>query len=282
MFSQIFWFPLILEGFLAVLAILLFRSAEAASRKGSLSLGEIIERSDPVGTGLSIPGLILLVYALTTGNQSGWSDASVIGTLVAAVVLLLAFVFVEKKLARYPFVPRHLWKTSSLGVGCALAAITYAVWQGANYFLTLQLQGQSELLRSLLSQSRQPNVRCRSRLYSVGNFAPIPATGNNRLFDKHGYPASTSPCWAANPPACQLAVRHYWCHFVHICPLDRRLLAFMRPWHDLIHCRGWNRLLCVDGNRRHIGFSSRSGLCRRRFQRTSTVLSKGNYPRRLT
>ena len=142
---QIFWFPLILEGFLAVLAILLFPNKESSSRKEVLSLGEIIERSNPVGTGLSIPGLILLVYALTAGNESGWSDASVIGTLVAAVVLLAAFVFVEKKLARFPFVPRHLWKTSSLATGCGLAAITYAVWQGANYFLTLQLQGQSSL-----------------------------------------------------------------------------------------------------------------------------------------
>ncbi|KAG8156743.1 hypothetical protein KVR01_013348 [Diaporthe batatas] len=140
----IFWFPLILEGFLAILTILLFPNKESSSRK-VLSLGEIIERSNPVGTGLSIPGLILLVYALTAGNQSGWSDASVVGTLVAAVVLLAAFFFVEKKLARFPFVPRHLWNSSSLAIGCGLAAITYAVWQGANYFLTLQLQGQSSL-----------------------------------------------------------------------------------------------------------------------------------------
>lgn len=142
---QIFWFPLILEGFLAVLVILLFPNKGSSSGKEVLSLGEIIERSNPIGTALSIPGLILLVYALTAGNQTGWSDGSVIGTLVAAVVLLAAFVFVEKKLARFPFVPRHLWKTSSLGIGCGLAAITYAVWQGANYFLTLQLQGQSSL-----------------------------------------------------------------------------------------------------------------------------------------
>lgn len=152
MAAQIFWFPLILEGLLAVLAIVLFRGTEAPSREQSLSLGQIIERSNPVGTGLSIPGLIFLVYALTAGNESGWSDASVIGTLVAAVVLLLAFVVFEKKLARYPFVPRHLWKSSSLGIGCALAAITYAVWQGANYFLTLQLQGKFPTSQRLLYQ----------------------------------------------------------------------------------------------------------------------------------
>ncbi|KAH9210622.1 aminotriazole resistance protein [Leptodontidium sp. 2 PMI_412] len=136
----IFWFPLIVEGLLAVLAIFLFRNADSRHREQSLSLAQIFERFNPVGTGLSIPGLILLVYALTSGNEVGWSDGSVIGTLVAAVVLLAAFGYVEAKWAKYPFVPRHLWKTSDLSMGCVLAAITYAVWQGANYFLTLQLQ----------------------------------------------------------------------------------------------------------------------------------------------
>lgn len=124
-----------------MLAIFLFRGTVTPSQGQNLSFGEIIKRSNPMGTGLSILGLIFLVYALTTGNVTGWSDASVIGTLVAAVILLVAFVVVEKKLAQHPFVPPHLWESGNLGMGCALAAITYAVWQGANYFLTIQLQG---------------------------------------------------------------------------------------------------------------------------------------------
>jgi hypothetical protein len=139
---QIFWLALILEGLLTVMAIFLFRSIEAPSREQFLTLKQIIERSNPVGTGLSIPGLIILVYALTSGNEVGWSEGSVIGTLVAAAVLLVSFGYAEAKLAKYPFVPRHLWKTSDLSLGCVLAAITYAVWQGANYYLTLQLQGK--------------------------------------------------------------------------------------------------------------------------------------------
>ncbi|KAI0419622.1 aminotriazole resistance protein [Xylaria grammica] len=135
----IFWFPLIVEGLLNVLALLLFRKQSPGSA-GSLSLIEILERVDPIGTALSIPGLILLIYSLTTGNTVGWSNGGVIGTLVVAVVLLAAFVFVEAKIARHPFVPRHLWKSTDLPSASALAAVTYAVWQGANYFLALQLQ----------------------------------------------------------------------------------------------------------------------------------------------
>ncbi|TGJ85542.1 hypothetical protein E0Z10_g3219 [Xylaria hypoxylon] len=135
----IFWFPLIVEGLLNILALFLFRKQSPGSA-GSLSLIEILERVDPIGTALSIPGLILLIYSLTTGNIVGWSNGGVIGTLVVAVLLLVAFVFVEAKIARYPFVPKHLWKATDLPSACALAAITYAVWQGANYFLALQLQ----------------------------------------------------------------------------------------------------------------------------------------------
>ena len=141
---------MILEGLLAVLVIVLFREADGRPRE-SLTLTQIVERSNPLGTALSIPGLIFLVHALTAGNQAGWSDGSVIGTLVAAVILLLAFGYVEAKVARYPFVPRHLWKTADLSMGCTLAAITYAVWQGANYFLTLQLQGKIPLINVFCS-----------------------------------------------------------------------------------------------------------------------------------
>lgn len=126
---------------LSILALLLFRKQSPGSA-GSLSLSEVLERVDPLGTALSIPGLILLIYSLTSGNIVGWSNGGVIGTLVAAVVLLAAFVFVEAKISRYPFVPGHLWNTTDLPSACALAAITYAVWQGANYFLALQLQGK--------------------------------------------------------------------------------------------------------------------------------------------
>ena len=104
-------------------------------------MAEIIEQIDPVGTTLSIPGLILIIYALTSGNQLGWANGGVIATLVVAVVLLVAFAFAEAKIAKHPLLVKHLWTSSSLPLGCALAAITYAVWQGVNYILTIQLQG---------------------------------------------------------------------------------------------------------------------------------------------
>ena len=104
----------------------------------------IFARLDPLGTTLSFPGLVLLIYSLTSGNIIGWKTGAVIGTLVAAVILLVTFVVVEAKVAQFPLVPRQLW-SANIAVGCALAACTYAVWQGANYFLTLELQGLKAL-----------------------------------------------------------------------------------------------------------------------------------------
>ena len=91
---------------------------------------------------------MLLIYGLTSGNIIGWDSEAVIGTIVAAVVLLVGFIFVEARIASNPLVPRHLWTVAELAGGCGLAALTYAVWQGANYFLTIQLQGTRPLQSS--------------------------------------------------------------------------------------------------------------------------------------
>jgi hypothetical protein len=96
-------------------------------------------RCDPLGTVSSIASVIFLIYGLTSGNSVGWNNRSVNVTLVLAIVFLLALMYVETKVGLYPLVPNHLWIGGNLGIGCLLAALTHAVWQGANYFLTLEL-----------------------------------------------------------------------------------------------------------------------------------------------
>lgn len=46
------------------------------------------------------------------------------------------------RFAAHPLIPIYLWSDTIKISGCVIAAFTYAVWQGANYLLTLQLQGQ--------------------------------------------------------------------------------------------------------------------------------------------
>ena len=149
-----FWFTLILSGAVFLAALILLRDINGATPRNnngtrvSPAPREILLRIDPLGTTFSIPGLVLLIYGLTSGNIIGWDSGAVIGTIVAAVLLLVGFVFVEARIASNPLVPRHLSTGAELAVGCGLAALTYAVWQGANYFLTIELQGTRPLQSS--------------------------------------------------------------------------------------------------------------------------------------
>ena len=141
--AQIFWISLIVEGALEIAAIALLLTNNlpgAASATTDSKWTNLHIRLDGLGTFFSVSGLILLVYGLTTGNVHGWDKADVIATLVVAVVLLAIFVFVELKVSSDPILPHYLWGDRIKVLGCVAAALTYAVWQGSNYLLTLQLQ----------------------------------------------------------------------------------------------------------------------------------------------
>ncbi|KAI2626411.1 aminotriazole resistance protein [Xylaria nigripes] len=141
----IFWFSLIVEGALEISALaLLFTNnlpvAASASEKRESKWAGLHIRLDVLGTALSIPALVLLVFGLTTGNIVGWDKAEVIATIVTAGVLLASFVFVEVKVSSDPILPKYIWGDRIRILGCVVAALTYGAWQGCNYLLTLQLQ----------------------------------------------------------------------------------------------------------------------------------------------
>ena len=62
-----------------------------------LSKPDTVRGLDIGGTLLFVTGLTGLVFGVSKGGLSGWSDPLVIGSLVAAAVLLPAFVLVEKR-----------------------------------------------------------------------------------------------------------------------------------------------------------------------------------------
>lgn len=118
-----------------------FPGSSSAGESGSKWLTLHI-RLDALGTGISVSGLILLVYGLTTGNVNGWGQPDVIATLAVGVCAVAIFAFVEVKVSSDPILPRYVWGDSTMVLGCAVAALTYAVWQGCNYLLTLELQSK--------------------------------------------------------------------------------------------------------------------------------------------
>ncbi|ETW79692.1 major facilitator superfamily, partial [Heterobasidion irregulare TC 32-1] len=95
----IFWIMAMLILPLAFAAFLLAPPSSAAAR-GHASLRSM----DWLGLGTITLALILLVYAITEGNNRGWATGGILAPLLVAVALLPAFALIETRV-KEPLVP---------------------------------------------------------------------------------------------------------------------------------------------------------------------------------
>jgi MFS transporter, DHA2 family, multidrug resistance protein len=106
--------PVVLIGLVAVVALL--PESRSAVRPGL----------DPLGTFSSSAGLALMTYGLIEAGQNGWGAAGALAPLFAGILMLLAFVFWERRLARLPggqpLVDLGLFRSKSFTWGTILAA----------------------------------------------------------------------------------------------------------------------------------------------------------------
>ncbi|RAK77419.1 uncharacterized protein BO72DRAFT_496088 [Aspergillus fijiensis CBS 313.89] len=79
-------------------------------------------------------------YRVVATFEAMKMEANVLTTLILAVVALGVFLVLEQRFSADPILPRYMITDRVKALGCASAALTYAVWQGSNYLLTLQLQ----------------------------------------------------------------------------------------------------------------------------------------------
>ncbi|MEV0845298.1 MFS transporter [Streptomyces sp. NPDC049954] len=94
---------------------------------------------DIPGVLLSTLGLVSLVYGFTRAESAGWSDATTVGSFVAAVVLLGSFLFVESRV-KAPLLPlRVVTDRNRGGVYLSLGLAIIAMF-GLFLFLTFYLQ----------------------------------------------------------------------------------------------------------------------------------------------
>ncbi|HEV7424652.1 MAG TPA: MFS transporter, partial [Candidatus Paceibacterota bacterium] len=75
------------------------------------------EKNEHVSKGLDIAGaititssLMLAIYAIVNGNTAGWVSFQTVGLLLAAIVLMISFIFIEKKVAS-PLIPIGLFRS---------------------------------------------------------------------------------------------------------------------------------------------------------------------------
>jgi EmrB/QacA subfamily drug resistance transporter len=97
-------------------------------------------RYDVPGAVLSTLGLVSLVYGFTKAASDGWGSTTTITLLVAAGVLLAAFVFVETKTS-HPLLPLRVVRDRNRGGAFLASLLTGAGLFAMFVFLSYYLQG---------------------------------------------------------------------------------------------------------------------------------------------
>jgi EmrB/QacA subfamily drug resistance transporter len=96
-------------------------------------------RVDYLGA-ISITGaLILLVYAIVTANDAGWTSVQTVSLLLTSAALLGAFTLIQKR-SREPLMPLRIFKTHNLLASNIVMALLGAAWIPMWFFLNLYLQ----------------------------------------------------------------------------------------------------------------------------------------------
>ncbi|MEC5143027.1 MFS transporter [Chitinophaga sp. 212800010-3] len=99
-------------------------------RKGSIDLGGAI---------LATAAFVLMVYAIVAAESVGWQSLQTCGLLLLSVVLLIAFVSMQKG-RKEPLMPLSIFKAFNLSAGNIVMALMAAAWIPLWFFLNLYLQ----------------------------------------------------------------------------------------------------------------------------------------------
>lgn len=117
----------------AVAAVFTLRlvPAEARARLGG--------RIDLLGPAAITAALLLAVYGIVASDQNGWGSRTTVGSLVAAAVLLAAFVLIESLVAD-PMVPLRIFRRRGLVAALCNVFFVAAAFQPILFLLTQYLQ----------------------------------------------------------------------------------------------------------------------------------------------
>ncbi|MFJ3214405.1 MFS transporter [Kitasatospora sp. NPDC086801] len=95
---------------------------------------------DVVGTILVSLGLFGVVLGLIRGNPNGWTSPLVLGSLIAGVALLTAFVLYEQRWARHPMLPMRLFRSRAFSAVNASGLLMFLGMFGSIFLISQHLQ----------------------------------------------------------------------------------------------------------------------------------------------
>lgn len=133
---------------------------------------------DIPGTVTVTAGLTALVYGIVRTESSSWGSPVTIGWLVAAAVLLTAFLIIESR-TENPLVPLGIFRRKALRYANTIGVVMGSIMFGLFFFLTLYLQqvkGQGPLEAGLALVPLPIMIIVGSQLSSrtVSRFGPRP------------------------------------------------------------------------------------------------------------
>ncbi len=96
-------------------------------------------RLDLVGATLSITGLLALVYGIIDGPLEGWASGRIVGSFVAAAVLLGAFAYWESH-SDHPMLNLEFFKNPRFSAASTGLMLIFFAMFGATFLLTQYLQ----------------------------------------------------------------------------------------------------------------------------------------------
>ncbi|MGW1373911.1 MFS transporter [Streptomyces sp. NPDC002446] len=97
-------------------------------------------RPDVLGAVLATAGMTLLVFGIVRTDQYAWTSAVTLTTLAIAVVLLAAFLYIERTTARDPLIRLGLFSNRSVAGANAYNLLLGASMASSFYFVSLYLQ----------------------------------------------------------------------------------------------------------------------------------------------
>jgi EmrB/QacA subfamily drug resistance transporter len=95
---------------------------------------------DPIGAGLSVAGLVTLVYGIIEVPSRGWTDPVIIASLATAGILLTAF-FVWERRTAHPMLDVRLFANPRFSAASLSVTLAFFSLMGVLFFLTQYLQG---------------------------------------------------------------------------------------------------------------------------------------------
>jgi EmrB/QacA subfamily drug resistance transporter len=112
---------------IGIVAIILsfFRLDETFGPEGNL---------DIPGLGLASLGLLGLVFGVIHGNDRGWTDPQVLGSMIAGVILLVGFVLWEGR-AKHPMLPLDMFRSRGFTAANATSFLMYFGMFGSVFLL---------------------------------------------------------------------------------------------------------------------------------------------------